>query len=77
MSERLRFNTAQAAEYANCHTATILKAAEAGELHGGQRIRKDTAGKPVTKGGRWSFRRECIDAWLDGSSCEHEERRAS
>lgn len=67
MSERLRFNTSQAAEYAGCHPATVLKAAEAGELHGGQRM----------KGGRWSFRRECIDAWLDGETCQHEGRRAS
>lgn len=67
MSERLRFNTAQAAEYAGCHPVTVLKAAEAGELHGGQR----------KAGGRWSFRRECLDAWLDGNECEHQTARRS
>jgi len=59
---RLRYDTAQAAEYAGCHRMTILKAAEAGALHGGQRV----------KGGRWSFRHECLDAWLDGEPCQHQ-----
>lgn len=66
MNTRLRFNTAQAAEYAGCHVDTIRKACESGELHGGQR----------TKNGRWSVRRECLDAWLDGARCEHAESLA-
>jgi hypothetical protein len=41
---------------------TILKALDAGELHGGQR----------KKHGRWSIRAECLDAWLDGAKCEHQ-----
>jgi excisionase family DNA binding protein len=61
MNQRLRFTTQQAAEYASCHTNTVLKAAESGELHGGQKVKR----------GRWSFRRECLDAWLDGIPCEH------
>lgn len=68
MNERLRFTTDQAAEYAGCHVQTVLKALAAGDLHGGQRI-KD--GEPV-KGGRWSIRRECLDAWLDGEKCPHQ-----
>jgi excisionase family DNA binding protein len=59
MNERLRFTTAQAAEYAACHRSTLIRALEAGELHGGQR----------KAGGRWSIRRECLDAWLDGETC--------
>lgn len=66
MNERLRFNTTQAAEYAGCHRQTVLRALEAGDLHGGQRV----------AGGRWSIRRECLDAWLDGTKCEHQERAA-
>jgi hypothetical protein len=62
MNTRLRFDTAQAAEYAGCHVETIRHAAQAGDLHGGQR----------TKNGRWSFRLECLDAWLDGKPCEHQ-----
>jgi hypothetical protein len=61
VNARLRFNTAQAAEHAGCHVDTIRKACEAGDLHGGQRA----------KNGRWSIRRECLDAWLDGRDCEH------
>jgi excisionase family DNA binding protein len=61
MSERLRFTTAQAAEYASYHVDTIRRALEAGQLHGGQR----------KACGRWSIRRECLDAWLDGDRCPH------
>lgn len=66
MNQRLRFNTSQAAEYAGCHPATILKAAESGALHGGQRA----------VGGRWSFRLACLDAWLDGETCACKEAAA-
>ena len=61
MNTRLRFNTAQAAEYADCHVDTIRRALEVGGLHGGQR----------TKNGRWTIRLERLDAWLDGEKCEH------
>lgn len=67
MNTRLRFNTGQAAEYAGLHSSTVLRALEAGELHGGQRKEK----------GRWSIRAECLDAWLDGVECEHQEAKAS
>jgi excisionase family DNA binding protein len=62
-TDRLRFNTAQAAEYANCHPDTILRSLQAGELHGGGQRKA---------GGRWSIRRECLDAWLDGEHCPHQ-----
>lgn len=61
MSERLRFTTKQAAEYAQRHVITIVRALEAKELHGGQRKVR----------GHWSIRRECLDAWLDGKPCPH------
>jgi excisionase family DNA binding protein len=61
MSERLRFDTKQAAEFAGCHPDTVRRALEAGDLHGGQR----------KAGGRWSVRRECLEAWLDGEKCQH------
>lgn len=67
MTTRLRMNTEQAADHAGCHPATILKAAESGALHGGQRVPK----------GRWSFRTECVDAWLDGVDCEHQKAGAA
>lgn len=61
MNARLRFSTTQAAEYAGVHRDTVLRALEAGTLHGGQRV----------TGGRWSIRLACLDAWLEGSKCEH------
>jgi hypothetical protein len=67
MNERLRFSTHQAAEFAGYNVQTVRKALAAGDLHGTQRLRK---GEPV-KGGKWSIRRECLEAWLDGERCEH------
>lgn len=68
--ELLRFNTAQAAQFAGRHVDTVRRALEAGELHGGQR-RDHKTGAPK-KGGRWSIRRACLEAWLDGEQCEHQ-----
>lgn len=62
MSERIWFNTAQAAEHTGYHHQTIRRAAEAGELHGSQRKTK----------GRWRFHRGCLDAWVSGGQCEHQ-----
>lgn len=62
MSGRLRMNSAQVAEHVGCHPHTVVRAAESGELHGGQRRAR----------GRWSFRVECVDAWADGKPCEHQ-----
>lgn len=66
MNELLRFNTHQAATYSGRHVDTIRRALEAGELHGGQR----------KTGGRWSIRRECLESWLDGETCEHQKAAA-
>ena len=65
-NERLRLNTTQAAEYANRHRDTILRALESGELHGSQR----------NAGGRWSIRTICLDAWIDGQPCVHDAARS-
>ena len=72
-SERLRLDTKQAADYSGRHVDTIRRALENGELHGGQRRDKD--GRPK-RNGRWSIRRTCLDAWLDGVPCEHQEAAA-
>lgn len=55
-------NTSQAAEYTGRHVQTIARAAASGELHGSQR----TAPR-----GKWSFKAECLDAWVAGEPCEH------
>lgn len=51
----------EAAQASRRHPVTIRKALEAGELHGSQR----------KKGGRWSIRQACLDAWIDNLPCEH------
>lgn len=62
MSERIWFNTAQAADYSNFHADTLRKALEDGELHGTQR----------KVGARWRIHRRCLDAWCGGEQCEHQ-----
>lgn len=57
-----RFTVEQAAEVAQRHPKTVLKALAAGELHGSQRV----------KGGRWQVRVDCLDSWLDGMPCAHQ-----
>lgn len=64
---RLRYSTAQAADYSGRHPVTIRKALESGELHGYQRTVK----------GRWSIRHECLEAWCDARQCEHQEAGAA
>ena len=66
MSERIWHNTAQAADRASCHGDTVLKALEADELHGYQR----------KTGGRWRIHVDCLDAWLLGAKCKHQEAAA-
>lgn len=66
MSTRIWMNTAQAAEHAGCHVDTVLKACEAGDLHGYQR----------TKKGRWRIHVDCLDAWCGGEPCGHPEAAA-
>jgi excisionase family DNA binding protein len=67
MTNRTWHSTATAAEYGGCHVVTVLKALEAGELHGAQR-------KPK---GRWRIHVDCLDAWLAGEKCQHAGRKAS
>ncbi|MEQ7847764.1 helix-turn-helix domain-containing protein [Nocardioides kribbensis] len=62
MSTRIWLNTTQAAEVAGCHRDTVLKALEAGELHGNQRKAK----------GRWRVHADCLDKWCAGEKCAHQ-----
>lgn len=64
MNGLIWLNTKQASEHAGKHSATILKALEAGELHGHQR-------KP---NGRWSIHVDCLDAWNGGDSCPRHDK---
>ena len=65
--ERYWLSAVETAERANCHHVTVLKAVEAGELHGIQR----------KKYARWKFRPACVDAWLAGERCEHQAAEAA
>ncbi|GAB3166769.1 hypothetical protein GCM10027059_26250 [Myceligenerans halotolerans] len=56
-----RLTVAEAAADARRHPVTVRRALEAAELHGTQRV----------KGGRWTIRPECLDAWLDQVPCPH------
>lgn len=59
---RIWFTTAQAAEYVGRHRDTVLKALEAGELHGSQTKTR----------GRWRVHRDCLDAWAFRQPCAHQ-----
>lgn len=67
MSDRIWFNTSQAAEHAGCHVQTARKALEAGELHGSQR----------KANGRWRIHVDCLDKWCAGDQCQHQEAGAA
>lgn len=63
--QRLRVD--QAATITQRHPDTIRRALAAGELHGHQRTTKGT----------WSIRPECLEAWMDGVPCAHQEAGAA
>jgi len=58
-----RLSVAEVATAVGRHPVTVRKALEAGELHGTQQ----------TKGGRWSVREDCAEAWADGEFCVHKQ----
>jgi len=57
-----RFTVAEVAEALRLHRDTVLKAAEAGDLHGTQRVAR----------GKWSFLEACVDAWAEKRACDHQ-----
>jgi hypothetical protein len=58
----VRLTADEAATRTRRHRVTVYRALEDGSLHGTQRV----------KGGRWTVRAECADAWADGMPCEHQ-----
>ncbi len=66
-SQRIRLTVAEASAEYGPHPVTIRRALEAGELHGSQRKAR----------GKWTMRRECLDAWMDGERCPHRQRGAA
>jgi excisionase family DNA binding protein len=64
--DRIWHSTATAASLVGAHPSTVLKALEAGELHGAQRVKK----------GRWRIHRDCLAAWALGEKCDHQKTEA-
>lgn len=58
----VRLSANEAAARVRRHRVTVHRALQDGSLHGSQRI----------KGGRWTVRAECADAWADGQPCVHQ-----
>lgn len=57
-----RLTVAEVAEATRRHPVTVRRALEAGELHGSQSGR----------GGRWTVREDCAEAWAERRPCEHQ-----
>lgn len=57
-----RLTVAEVAAATRKHPVTVRVALEAGHLHGTQKA----------KGGRWSIREDCAEAWADDEKCEHQ-----
>lgn len=57
-----RLTVAEVAAATRRHPVTVRLALEGGELHGTQTM----------KGGRWSIREDCAEAWADSVKCEHQ-----
>lgn len=53
----------QAAERTDYSDKWIYDAVRSGELHGSQR----------SKNAKWLIRPECLDAWVAGEKCEHQQ----
>lgn len=57
-----RLSANEAAARVRRHRVTVHRALQDGSLHGTQRV----------KGGRWTVRAECADAWADNQPCVHQ-----
>jgi hypothetical protein len=57
-----RLTVGEVAAAARKHEVTIRRALESGDLHGVQ----------PKKGGTWSIREDCAEAYADGLLCEHQ-----
>lgn len=62
-----RLTPPEVAATARTSLVTVYRALADGTLHGSQRC----------KGGKWTVRQACIDAWFDGVSCEHQAARSN
>lgn len=58
ISDRVWFDTAQAAVYTGWSRKTVVRALQSGQLRGTQH----------GKGGRWRIHRDWLDEWVGGAS---------
>jgi hypothetical protein len=54
----------EAADRAGLDIQTVLRSAGAGKLHGYQR---------AAPNGPWRFHADCVDDWIRGEKCEHQD----
>ena len=57
----------EAASATGKHPVTVRKALEADELHGFQ----------SGKGGRWSIKPDCLEAWVENRLCAHKSQNVT
>lgn len=62
-----RLTVAEVAEGTRRHAVTVRRALEAGALHGTQ----------SGKGGRWTVREDCAEAWAEKRTCEHQQKNVT
>lgn len=58
----VHYTTGEAAKISRRHIVTIRLDLEDGTLHGFQRV----------PGGRWVISEPCLEAYMQGSNCEHQ-----
>lgn len=63
----LYLDVADCATESKKHPVTIRKALELGTLHGFQNAR----------GGRWSVKPACLEAFVEGRLCEHQQQNVT
>ncbi|UOQ58592.1 hypothetical protein MUN78_07140 [Leucobacter allii] len=63
---------AGAAKIADRHVETVRQAAREGELHGTQREGVNPRTHKPFRGAKWSFRPECVIAWVECLPCPHQ-----
>jgi hypothetical protein len=54
----------EAATVARLHPMTVSDALRVNKLHGTQRVLR----------GKWTIRRDCLEAWIEGRKCEHQQK---
>lgn len=73
LSQKRFVSAMEAGLIAGRHPETIREAARKGELHGMQREGVNPRTNKSFRGAQWRFRPACVEAWVDGVPCEHQD----